>query len=279
MRVLISADGEGVSGITSTDELLFGKLEYERFRLLMTDDVNAAIEGAFEAGATEVVVNDSHWTMTNILLERLDPRADLIKGFHKRLCMVEGVQTGVDAVFFVGYHAMVGHSDGVANETIIGREMIETRMNGEPVGELGINAALCGHYDAPVVLVTGDDALEKEARSALGEDVECAVTKYALDRWTARCLSLERSREEIRKRAAQALGKLDNFAPQKQEGPVTLEVEFTSTSEALWGSLVPGTERKSPRVVSYTADNIVDAWKGFFAMLLLGWSASDEVYG
>jgi D-amino peptidase len=133
MRVLISADGEGISGVTSTDELLFGKPEYERFRQFMTDDVNAAINGAVAAGATEVIVNDSHWTMTNILPERLDPRADLIKGFHKHLCMVEGVQTGVDAVFFVGYHAMTGHSDGVANETIIGREMIETRMNGQPV--------------------------------------------------------------------------------------------------------------------------------------------------
>jgi D-amino peptidase len=279
MRVLISADGEGISGITSTDELLFGKPEYERFRQFMTDDVNAAINGAVAAGATEVIVNDSHWTMTNILPERLDPRADLIKGFHKHLCMVEGVQTGVDAVFFVGYHAMTGHSDGVANETIIGREMIETRMNGQPVGELEINAALCGHFDAPVVLVTGDDALENEARSTLGEDVECAVTKYALDRWTARCVALERSREAIKSQASRALSRLDGFAPHKLEGPVTLEVEFTSTSEALWASLVPGTQRKNPRTVSYTADNIVDAWKGFFAALLLGWSASDEVYG
>jgi len=193
--------------------------------------------------------------------------------------MVEGVQTGVDAVFFVGYHAMTGHSDGVANETIIGREMIETRMNGQPVGELAINAALCGHFDAPVVLVTGDDALEKEVRSTLGEDVECAVTKYALDRWTARCVALERSREAIKNQASRALSRLDSFAPHKLEGPVTLEIEFTSTSEALWASLVPGTTRKNPRTVSYTADNIVDAWKGFFAALLLGWSASDEVYG
>ena len=279
MRVLISADMEGVSGITSTDELLYGKPEYDRARALMTDDVNAAVEGAFEAGATEVIVNDSHWTMTNVLLERLDPRADLIKGFHKYLCMVEGVQNGADAVFFVGYHAMVGHSDGVANETIIGREMIETRMNGAPVGELGINAALCGHYGAPVVLATGDDALEKEVRATLADNVECAITKYAIDRWTARCLSLQRSREAIREGAARALSNLDGFAPHRVEGPITLEVEFTSTSEAHWGALVPGTERKGPRTVSYTADNIVDAWKGFFAALLLGWSASDEVYG
>lgn len=198
--------------------------------------------------------------MTNILPERLDdPRADVIKGFHKHLCMVEGVQTGVDAVFFVGYHAMVGHSDGVANETIIGREMIETRMNGRPVGELAINAALCGHFDAPVVLVTGDDALAEEVRATLSDGMECAITKYAIDRWIARCVSLERSREAIREGAVQSLGKLDSFSPHKLEGPVTLEVEFTSTSEALWGSLVPGTERKGPRVVSYTADNVVEA--------------------
>src|SRR5215213_11388582 len=94
-----------------------------------------------------------------------------------------------------------------------------------------INAALCGHFDAPVVLVTGDDALEEEARSTLGEDVECAVTKYALDRWTARCVALERSREAIKSQASRALSRLDGFAPHTLEGPVTLEVEFTSTSE------------------------------------------------
>lgn len=278
MRVLISADGEGISGITSTDELLYGKPEYERFRTLMTQDVNAAIAGAFDAGATEVIVNDSHWTMTNILIEQLDPRADLIKGFHKYLCMVEGVQAEVDAAFFVGYHAMTGHSDGVANETIVGREMIETRLNGKAVGELEINAALCGHFGAPVVFLSGDDMLEREAREVLG-DVECAVTKYSIDRWTARCLSIERSHQAIRESAARSLQRLSSFSAYNVDGPITLEVEFTSTSEAYWAALVPGTTRLNPRTISYTGDTILEAWHGFFAALLLGWTASDEVYG
>ena len=278
MRVLISADGEGISGITSTDEMLYGKPEFQRFRELMTLDVNAAIAGAFDAGATEVIVNDSHWTMTNIIMEQLDSRADLIKGFHKYLCMVEGVQSEVDAVFFVGYHAMTGHSDGVANETIVGREMIETRMNGQPVGEIALNAALCGHYGAPVVFLSGDDMMEQEAKALLG-DVECAVTKYAIDRWTARCVGLERSRERIRAGAANALRRLSSFTPYTVDGPITLEVEFSSTSEAYWAALVPGTERKNHRTVAYTGENIAEAWRGFFAALLLGWSATDEVYG
>src|SRR3712207_6126695 len=104
-------------------------------RQMMTDDVNAAVEGAFAGGATEVVVNDSHWTMTNVQIEQLDPRAELIKGFHKHLCMVEGIQDGVDGLFLLGYHARTGDSHGVANETILGREIVEIRLNGQPVGE------------------------------------------------------------------------------------------------------------------------------------------------
>jgi len=138
VKVLISADGEGISGITSSDELVKGKAEYERFRHLMTADVNAAIEGAAAGGATEIIVNDSHWGMNNILPEELDPRADLVRGFHKPLCMMHGVEEDIDTILCVGYHAKVGHSDGVANETMIGREMIEIRMNGRPVGELEI---------------------------------------------------------------------------------------------------------------------------------------------
>ena len=166
MKVLISADGEGVSGITSSDELVKGKAEYERFRHLMTADVNAAIEGAAAGGATEIIVNDSHWGMNNILPEELDPRADLVRGFHKPLCMMHGVEEDIDTVFCVGYHAKVGHSDGVANETMIGREMIEIRMNGRPVGELEINATIAAHHGKSISLVTGDDAFVAEARDS-----------------------------------------------------------------------------------------------------------------
>jgi D-amino peptidase len=279
MRVLISADSEGVTGVTTTTELMFGRPHYEFMRQMMTDDVNAAIEGAFAGGATDVVVNDSHWTMTNVLIENLDPRADLIKGFHKHLCMVEGVQDA-DVVFFLGYHCRTGDSDGVGNETILGREIVEIRMNGVPVGESEINAAVCGQFGAPVVFASGDHLYERELRETL-PDVEFGLTKYALDRWTARCLSVERSHANIRRAAQRAVERAarGEFRPYTVDGPVTLSVTFSSTAEALMASLVPGTVRETARIVSFTADNAVDAWKGFFATLLLGWSATDEVYG
>ncbi len=279
MRVLISADAEGVTGITNTNELLFGKVHYEFMREMMTEDVNAAVVGAFDGGATEVVVNDSHWTMTNVLIERLDARADLIKGFHKHLCMVEGVQDA-DAVFFLGYHCRTGDSDGVGNETILGREIVEIRMNGRPVGESEINAAVCGQFGVPVVFASGDNLYERELRETLPH-VEFGLTKYALDRWTARCLSPERSRLNIRQSAQRAVERAgrDEFQPYRLEGPVQLSVTFSSTAEALMAALVPGSVRETPRTVTYQADNAVDAWKGFFAVLLLGWTATDEVYG
>ena len=280
MRVLIVADAEGVTGVTNTNELLFGRPHYEFMRAMLTEDVNAAIAGAFDGGAAEVVVNDAHWTMTNILIERLDSRADLIKGFQKHLCMVEGVQDGVDAVFFVGLHARTGNSHGVGNETILGREIIEISMNGRPVGESEINAAVCGQFGAPVVMASGDDAYERELRETLPE-VEFGLTKYAIDRWTARCLAPERARANIRSAAQRAIerARRGEFRPYLLGGAVELEVVFSSTAEALMASLVPGSERRTPRTVAYRADDAVSAWKGFFAVLLLGWSATDEVYG
>jgi D-amino peptidase len=280
MKVLISADGEGVSGITSSDELVKGKAEYDRFRHLMTADVNAAIEGAVAAGADEIVVNDSHWGMNNILPEELHPQADLVRGFHKPLCMMHGVEDDFDTIFCVGYHAKVGHSDGVANETMIGREMIEIRMNGRSVGELDINATIAAHYGKSISLVTGDDAFVGEARETLG-DVEAAITKYALDRWTARCIGLDRSRASIRNAAEQATRRAaaGDFQPVRLALPITYEVVFTSTSEALMGALTPGAERTNPRTVRFTGADALAAWRGLFTVILMGWSATDEVYG
>ena len=279
MRVLISADAEGVTGITATDELLYGKPYYEFMRDMMTADVNAAIDGAFAGGATEVVVNDSHWTMTNVKIESLDPRADLIKGFHKHLCMVEGVQAA-DAIFFLGYHCRTGDSDGVGNETILGREIVEIRMNGKPVGESEINAAVSGDFGVPVIFASGDDLYERELRETL-PNVEFGLTKYALDRWTARLLSPERSRANIRAAAQRAVtrGRAGEFSPYRLNGPVELSVTFSSTAEALMGSLIPGSIRVNPRTVSFTGATATDAWKAFLAILLVGWSATDVVYG
>jgi D-amino peptidase len=263
--------------MVSTQEIHQTGGDYGRFRRLMTQDVNAAICGSYDAGATEVIVNDSHWSALNLLFEEVDPRADVIRGFNKDLCMVEQVQ-GADAAFFVGYHARVGGSDGVANETMLGFEMYEMRMNGVAVGELEVNAALAGHFGVPVVMVSGDDCLADEARAVL-HDVETAVVKYAIDRWSARCLSLERAHAAIRESARRALERLPAARPFTVSGPVELEIEWTSTAECKKASLVPGSIRKSPRTVAYRADDILQAWQGIFACLNLGWSASNPIYG
>jgi D-amino peptidase len=193
--------------------------------------------------------------------------------------MVAGVEDA-DAVFFLGYHARTGDSDGVGNETILGREIVEIRMNGKPVGESEINAAVCGHFGVPVIFASGDDLYEKELHKTLPE-VEFGLTKYALDRWTARLLSVARSHANIEAAARHAVLRAlrGEFEPYTLAGQVELAVTFSSTAEAVMGSLVPGSVRRTPREVAFTWEDAVAAWKGFLAVLLLGWSATDEVYG
>ena len=259
MKIYISADGEGVTGVVTPGEMYPGKVGYDFACRMMTLDVNAAIEGAFEGGASEVVVNDSHWNMNNILLELMDPRADLIRGGGKHLAMVESIQD-FDAAIFVGYHARAGATDGVGNETIFGREVIEVRMNGKPVGEGELNAAVAGYFGVPIVAVTGDDKFCYEFRETF-PDVEIAVVKYALNRFAARCIPPERSRTLIVDAVARGVSEHKEHKPFDAKGRVELETEFMSTAEANIASLIPGSIRKSPRVVAVTAENPPEAWK------------------
>jgi len=277
MKVFISVDGEGASGVVTPKEMYPGKPGYEFGRKMMTLDVNAAVAGAFEGGATEVLVNDSHWSMNNVDLELLDPRADLTRGGNKHLGMVEGV-AGFDAVFFIGYHARAGASNGVGNETVWGREVIEMRMNSKPVGEAEMNAAVCGFFNVPVVMVSGDDCFCKELKETLPA-VETAAVKFAINRFAARCLSLERAHAAIRSAAAKALRNLASHKPYVLKGPVEIETEFMSTVEASLASMMPGTVLKGFRTVSFTGKDPVEAWKGAFSAQLIGCWASDDIYG
>ncbi|RST61091.1 hypothetical protein D5F11_003305 [Siminovitchia terrae] len=277
MKIYIVADGEGISGVVSSEEMHPTGSRFQEFRRLMTMDVNAAIEGAFDAGASEVVVNDAHWSMINIIYEDLDPRAEIIRGSNKKLSMVEQIE-GFDGALFIGLHAKVGHSHGVANETMVGPEMYEMRMNGMPVGEVEINAAIAGYFGVPVIMVSGDDCLGKEATESLGE-VETAIVKKSIDRWSARCLSLEKAHQEIHTKAFQAVKRLGDFKPYTIEGPVELEIEWTSTAECKKSSLVPGSYVKSPRIVAYKSNDFLEAWRGIYACLNLGVMAFDPLYG
>jgi D-amino peptidase len=277
LRIYISADGEGISGIVSAREMHQSGSDFYRFRQRMTQDVNAAIQGAFEGGATEVLVNDSHWSALNLIYEELDERAEVILGGNKRLCMMEQVEH-FDGVFFIGYHAKVGHSNGIANETMLGYEMYEMRMNGRPVGEMEINAAIAGHFGVPVIMASGDDCMEREAKESFG-DIEVAVVKHAIDKWSARCLSSKRSLSLIRERAKRAVERIYDFRPYVVDGPVELEIEWTSTAACKKASLVPGAYMKSPRSIAYQGDNIIEAWQGIYACMNIGSLASNPIYG
>ncbi len=282
MRIYISADGEGVTGVVHGSEMHPDGREWAFGRRMMTADVNAAVAGAFDGGATEVFVNDAHWSELNILPEALDPRAQLLRGSGKSLPMMEGV-ADCDGVFLVGYHTQVGDGRGVANETLLGREIFAVRINGEPTGELGINAAVSWHFGVPVLLVTGDDALAAEAAEVVPQ-ARAAVVKYAIGRWSARCLSAPVTGEIIRREARVAVerlgrGEAPRIAPPIRCGPFVCEVEFVSTAHAAAAALMPGTERAGPRTVLYTAADAPTASRAILAMMLLGARATDEWYG
>jgi len=167
MKVYISCDMEGISGVVAGKQTEGNGEEYKRAQKLMTDELNAAIEGALAGGATEILVNDSHGHMRNILIEELNPKAQLISGSPKPLLMMQGIDASFDAAFFIGYHAQAGTAYSVLDHTYAGI-VYQVSLNGRPMGETGLNAALAGYFGVPVVLVSGDKLLVEEATALLG---------------------------------------------------------------------------------------------------------------
>jgi D-amino peptidase len=267
MRVYISVDMEGVAGVVHEDQTNPADprcaAEYARFRRLMTLEANAAVEGALAGGATQVVVNDAHWFMRNLLAEELHEAAELVSGDPKPLTMMQGIGDGFDTAFFVGYHAMAGTSGAVLDHTYTDR-VAHARLNGTPIGELGLNAALAGAHAVPVTLVTGDQAVAAEARAFLGDGVVTAVVKDAIGRQAARCLSPATARTRIREAAEAAVRRRP--APYRTPSPSTIEVEFRFTTQAEMAELLPGSERRGPRTVAYTHDDYVALFRAWRAL-------------
>lgn len=268
MKVFISADLEGVAGVTHGEHVLRDGKEHERARRLMTEEVNAAVEGAFEAGAGKIVVNDSHGTMRNIIPEELHENADLITGSPKPMFMLEGIDSSFDAAFFVGYHGMRGTYPSILEHTYSSRVVFDVLINDRPFGETGINAAIAGHYGVPVALVTGDRKLVEEAKAFLGS-VVTVVVKDAVGRTAAHCMSPTKARQRIRAGAIQALKQVDKLKPFTIKPPVNLKVVFIHPGMAEVAALVPKSQRLDGRTVSYSSKNILEAYKAFLAMITL----------
>jgi D-amino peptidase len=267
MRVYISVDMEGVSGVVHEDQTDPTEPrhagEYNRFRRLMTEEANAAITGALDAGATSVLVNDSHWLMRNLLVEELHPAAELLSGGPKRLSMVEGIDTGFDAAMFIGYHARAGTARAIIDHTYTSR-VYEVRVNSHPVGELALNAAMAGLHNVPVALVSGDQALASEARSLLGDQVETVVVKEAVGRFAARSLAPSVACQRIRTGAAAALRR--KHARFTFDTPIGLEVDFVESQMADMAELVPGSERVGGRTVRYGGSDYLEVFRAWRAM-------------
>ena len=280
MKVFISVDMEGVTAMTDPEDVLPDGADYARGRVFMTGDANAAILGAFDAGATEVVVNDSHWIMRNLLIEALDPRARVIKGFHKPMCMVQGLDDSFDAAVFVGYHSCAGTEEGVLNHTLLGKEVQNLLLNGDPIGETRLNSLLAGHFGVPVAFVAGDDAVCREAKGVLGDDLPTYAVKDGIDMFTASCLHPEVTAKGIREGVAAALRSVSSRRPYRMEGELTFGFEFNTTTIASTCEYIPGVRKPTPRSTEFSTTDMPQAMKTIFAQLLLALQVGQKaIYG
>ncbi len=276
MKVYISADMEGATGVTSSGQCSPKKNEYKRFRKLLTGDVNAAVKGAREAGAEEVLVNDSHGPMTNIMIEELEEKARLISGSNKPLLQMQGIDESFDAAFFVAYHAHEGTPGGVINHTVAGSAVEEITFNGEVVGETGINARIAGYFGVPVVLVTGDDKVAEEAKSQIPK-IHAVTVKKGLDRFAGECLPPSETEEMIAEGAEKALQDADNITPLCPEGPVIFRLKYKTTPSAAMAELFPSVKRVGAKTVEIADNDYLMAFKKLWGCIILGFNAAGGV--
>ncbi len=254
MKIFISADIEGVAGVVSPQHGQPGNLEYERARRLMTEEVNAAIAGAFDGGANFVLVNDSHGPMINLLPELLDPRAELILGRPKPGNMFCGLESDFSGVFCTGFHSGAGQH-GVLSHTVNGFAFANIRVNGVDCAEAIVYGAYAGSLGVPVILLTGDDRMQAQCAPCF-PGAQSAVVKHALGHRAARALSPEFARNLIRDAARRALQNVHECRPFRIPGPYSLEVDLTSVALGDLASIIPIADRVGPRTVRFQAETM-----------------------
>ena len=261
-------DMEGVSGICRWEQVMAGEAAYEECRLLYTEEMNAAARGAFAAGATEVVLMDCHGaggerSFNSLVPEAIDARAEFVVQ-TRWTEYTELLEQGCDAALFIGQHARAGSERGVMSHTVSGTKWHDLRFNGVLVGEVGINAALCGTWGCPVALVTGDDVVCAEARELLGDGLQVAPVKRALGRLSARHTAPARARALIEAAAEQAVAQRAGAPVYHPGAPCTIEVELFAPDHADPYRSKEGVTLTGPRTVSITADRWWDAWRRLY---------------
>ena len=256
-RVYISVDMEGISGVNGDDQTSAGQAEYGRARKLMAEDANAAIRGAFDGGATDVLVNDSHGGQRNLLPEDLDPRARLISHSFKRHGMVEGLDDSFDAVMFVGYHAKADAPRGLFAHTGSG-VVRDLQINGRSVGEGGMNAAMAAYYGVPVVVVTGDDVAVAEVKES-APDVRGVVVKRAINVRAVELKPLQQARREIQEAAKEGVAAARTTPPVR--GPVRVQLRYRNFTYSEVATAFKEIEGVAPDTVAFTRDTMPEAYR------------------
>ncbi|GGW06389.1 transporter [Streptomyces globisporus] len=261
MKALISVDIEGISGIVHSSETNPERYDYQRGRELMTAEANAVIAGVLDAEPTaDVLVADAHGTFRNLLPEQLDRRARLVRGKPRALNMLAGLDEETDAALFVGYHVRAGEGPGVLAHTMNG-EILDVRVAGRSLGEIGLNAAMAGHLGVPVVLLSGDDAACAEAAALIPEAVTVPV-KEALGMAAAVTLHPEEARDRLRRAAADAVSRRTEIPSLALTGPVDVEVDLASPHTIDLATLIPGVSRTAgARTVAFTAPDYGTAYR------------------
>lgn len=263
MKVYISVDIDGIGSLAEMC-MMSGYPPLRWVQELATREVNAAVEGALEGGATTVVVNENH-SSRHLIPELLHPAAELLVGRPKPMQTLDDLDETFDAVFLVGIHARAGTPGAVMDHTWAFR-VHNMRVNNATIGEVGLNALLAGHYGVPITLVTGDNHVAKEAKELLG-DVETVVVKTGRDRYAARCPHPTKVREMVCEGAFRSLREIGRFHPFELGKPIRMEIDFTEATFAHWASFVPTAERIGPRTVGITLDNFEDAMRAFQVLL------------
>jgi D-amino peptidase len=265
-RIFVSVDMEGIAGVVSGDQLGPQAFEYAAFRELMTQEANAAIAAAREAGASEFVVADSHGNFENLLPDKLPADVELVRGGPRPHGMVQGLDASFDGVIFVGYHASTVNPAGVRAHSFSSANLADVRVNGVSVTEGSWNAAIAAHYGVPVLAVTGDEAAVAEVQAQL-PGVAGAVVKWPYAFHAARTLSPQAARTAIADAVRKGMARRGTTELPRVHTPVRLEIRFKSYRPAEALSWLPGAERADAHAVRYTVKDMPEAAR-FLAFVL-----------
>jgi D-amino peptidase len=268
MKIYLSVDMEGVAGIVHDHQCDPAHPEYASARQLMIAEANAAIAGAFDAGATEVYVNDAHYTMRNLDPAALDSRAILVSGTFKAQSMMAGLDDSFAAAVYVGYHAKAHSPAAVLAHTHV-YQVDDVRINGISVGEYGSNALVAGAYNVPIACVTGDAVACEQVRALLGDTVERVVVKRALSTIAATSVHPEVATARIRAGVSAGIVRRAQSQPFKPQPPIRLEVDWATVLHADLCAQIPGSERLAARTVGYRHEDPLVIFRTLFAMIEL----------